>query len=32
MWVSLKNIKTGRIHIAVTVIEEENEKVRSGLT
>ncbi|XP_039839661.1 C2 domain-containing protein At1g53590-like isoform X4 [Panicum virgatum] len=26
MWVSLKNIKTGRIHIAVTVIEEENEK------
>ncbi|KAG2650586.1 hypothetical protein PVAP13_1NG162700 [Panicum virgatum] len=27
IWVSLKNIKTGRIHIAVTVIEEENEKV-----
>ncbi|OEL19411.1 C2 domain-containing protein [Dichanthelium oligosanthes] len=26
IWVSLKNIKTGRIHISVTVLEEENEK------
>ncbi|KAK3152854.1 hypothetical protein QOZ80_2BG0164400 [Eleusine coracana subsp. coracana] len=27
MWMPLKNIKTGRIHIAVTVLEDENEKV-----
>ncbi|CAN6237979.1 unnamed protein product [Urochloa humidicola] len=27
IWISLKNIKTGRIHIAVAVLEEENEKV-----
>ncbi|CAL5022305.1 unnamed protein product [Urochloa decumbens] len=27
IWISLKNIKTGRIHIAVTVLEEENVKV-----
>ncbi|TVU32312.1 hypothetical protein EJB05_24037 [Eragrostis curvula] len=27
IWIALKNIKTGRIHIAVTVLEDENEKV-----
>ncbi|KAL6646763.1 hypothetical protein ACP70R_015457 [Stipagrostis hirtigluma subsp. patula] len=27
IWMALKNIKTGRIHIAVTVLEDENEKV-----
>lgn len=27
IWIALKNIKTGRIHVAVTVLEEENEKV-----
>lgn len=27
IWIALKNIKTGKIHIAVTVLEEENEKV-----
>nr|CAB3449704.1 unnamed protein product [Digitaria exilis] len=27
IWISLKNIKTGRMHIAVTVLEEQNEKV-----
>jgi hypothetical protein len=32
IWIALKNIKTGRIHVAVTVLEEENEKVRSGFT
>ncbi|CAO2038548.1 unnamed protein product [Urochloa humidicola] len=29
IWISLKNIKTGRIHIAVTVLGEENEKVHN---
>ena len=32
IWIALKNIKTGKIHIAVTVLEEENEKVRLGFT
>jgi hypothetical protein len=27
IWIALKSIKTGRIHIAVTVLEDENEKV-----
>lgn len=27
IWMALKNIKTGRVHIAVTVLEDENEKV-----
>uniref|UniRef100_A0ACD5XSS2 Uncharacterized protein n=2 Tax=Avena sativa TaxID=4498 RepID=A0ACD5XSS2_AVESA len=27
IWISLKHIKTGRIHIAVTVLEDENRKV-----
>ncbi|CAD6339752.1 unnamed protein product [Miscanthus lutarioriparius] len=27
IWIALKNIRTGKIHIAVTVLEEENEKV-----
>ncbi|EAY85558.1 hypothetical protein OsI_06931 [Oryza sativa Indica Group] len=27
IWIALKNIKTGRIHIAVTVLEDVNEKV-----
>uniref|UniRef100_A0ACD5Y1R8 Uncharacterized protein n=2 Tax=Avena sativa TaxID=4498 RepID=A0ACD5Y1R8_AVESA len=27
IWIALKHIKTGRIHIAVTVLEDENEKV-----
>uniref|UniRef100_A0A0D9VFA7 SMP-LTD domain-containing protein n=1 Tax=Leersia perrieri TaxID=77586 RepID=A0A0D9VFA7_9ORYZ len=27
IWIALKNIKMGRIHIAVTVFEDENEKV-----
>ncbi|KAL5203575.1 hypothetical protein ABZP36_008446 [Zizania latifolia] len=27
IWIALKNIKTGRIHIAVTILEDENEKV-----
>ncbi|KAG8058787.1 hypothetical protein GUJ93_ZPchr0002g25092 [Zizania palustris] len=27
IWIALKNIKTGRIHLAVTVLEDENEKV-----
>lgn len=27
IWTALKNIKTGRIHVAVTVLEEENETV-----
>ncbi|XP_062223436.1 C2 domain-containing protein At1g53590-like isoform X2 [Phragmites australis] len=27
IWMALKDIKTGRVHIAVTVLEDENEKV-----
>ncbi|KAL6877582.1 hypothetical protein ACP4OV_012797 [Aristida adscensionis] len=27
IWMALKNIKTGRIHIAVTVLEDESEKI-----
>ncbi|KAJ1269970.1 hypothetical protein BS78_06G019000 [Paspalum vaginatum] len=27
IWIALKNIKTGRIRVAITVLEEENEKV-----
>lgn len=29
MWIPLKHIKTGRVHIAVTVLEDENGKVPS---
>jgi hypothetical protein len=28
-WIALKHINTGRIHIAVTVLEDENGKVRT---
>ena len=31
MWIPLKHIKTGRVHIAVTVLEDENGKVRTDL-
>jgi hypothetical protein len=30
IWMTLKNIRTGRIHIAVTVLEDENGNVRFG--